>query len=93
MNARLPDGPRTRGANLFGVQLSDQVRGLLEEAFPGGDVEVWPFSGDDHLSTRIRSERFSGLSLIDQHKLVYAPVQHLLDNGSIHALQIKTEAP
>ena len=33
-----------------------------------------------------------GLSLIDQHKLVYAPVQHLLDDGSIHALQIKTEA-
>jgi acid stress-induced BolA-like protein IbaG/YrbA len=23
---------------------------------------------------------------------VYAPVQHLLDDGSIHALQIKTEA-
>jgi acid stress-induced BolA-like protein IbaG/YrbA len=75
------------------VQLSEQVRGLLENAFPGGEVEVWPFSGDDHLSTRIRSERFAGLSLIDQHKLVYAPVQHLLDDGSIHALQIKTEAP
>ena len=56
-------------------------------------MEVWPFSGHDHLSTRVRSERFAGLSLIDQHKLVYAPVQHLLDDGSIHALQIKTEAP
>jgi stress-induced morphogen len=75
------------------VQVTDQVRGLLEEAFPGSEVEVWPFSGDDHLSTRIRSDRFSGLSLIDQHKLVYAPVQHLLDDGTIHALQIKTEAP
>jgi len=75
------------------VQLAYQVRGLLEEACPGGDVEVWPFSGDDHLSTRIRSERFSGLTLIEQHRLVYAPVQHLLDDGSIHALQIKTEAP
>jgi stress-induced morphogen len=40
----------------------------------------------------VRSDRFGGLSLIEQHRLVYAPVQHLLDDGSIHALQIKTEA-
>ncbi|HYX85481.1 MAG TPA: BolA/IbaG family iron-sulfur metabolism protein [Gaiellales bacterium] len=73
--------------------LTDQVRELLQAAFPGGQVEVWPFSGEDHLSTRIRSDRFHGLKLIDQHRLVYAPVQHLLDNGSIHALEIKTEAP
>jgi stress-induced morphogen len=75
------------------VQLTDRVRDLLQDAFPGGEVDVWPFSGDDHLSARIRSPRFAGLSLIDQHRLVYAPVQHLLDDGSIHALQIKTEAP
>ena len=93
VNGRAPAGPRTRDANLLSVQVTDQVRGLLEDAFPGDEVEVWPFSGDDHLSTRIRSDRFSGLSLIDQHKLVYAPVQHLLDDGTIHALQIKTEAP
>jgi stress-induced morphogen len=74
------------------VQLADQVRDLLETAFPGGQVEVWSFSGEDHLSARIRSDRFAGLRLIDQHKLVYQPVQHLLDDGSIHALQIKTEA-
>jgi stress-induced morphogen len=93
VNTQPPAGLRTRDANLLSVQVTDQVRGLLEDAFPGGEVEVWPFSGDDHLATRIRSDRFSGLSLIDQHKLVYAPVQHLLDDGTIHALQIKTEAP
>ena len=32
------------------------------------------------------------LPLIAQHKLVYAPVQHLLDAGTLHALKIKTEA-
>ena len=57
-------------------------------------MEVWPLLGQTTTSpTRIRSDRFAGLSLIDQHKLVYAPVQHLLDDGTIHALQIKTEAP
>ena len=74
------------------MQLTDQVRDLLQQAFPSGDIEVSSFSGSDHLSARVRSERFGGLSLIEQHRLVYAPVQHLLDDGSIHALQIKTEA-
>ena len=74
------------------MQLSDQVRELLQHAFPSGEVEVSSFSGSDHLSARVRSDRFGGLSLIEQHRLVYAPVQHLLDDGSIHALQIKTEA-
>jgi stress-induced morphogen len=74
------------------MQLTDEVRDLLQQAFPSGEVEVSSFSGSDHLSARVRSERFGGLSLIEQHRLVYQPVQHLLDDGTIHALQIKTEA-
>ena len=53
---------------------------------------VADFGGGDHLSAYVRSTAFEGVSLIEQHKLVYAPVQHLLDDGSIHALKIKTEA-
>jgi len=84
---------RERGkANLSGMQLTDQVRDLLQQAFPGGEVEVSSFSGSDHLSARVRSDRFGGKSLIEQHRLVYAPVQHLIDDGTIHALQIRTEA-
>jgi stress-induced morphogen len=73
------------------MQLTDQVRELLEGAFPDGEVEVSAFSGADHLSARVRSDRFEGKSLIEQHKLVYAPVQHLISDGTIHALQITTE--
>jgi acid stress-induced BolA-like protein IbaG/YrbA len=79
-------------ANLAYMQLTDQVRELLQGAFPSGEVEVSSFSGSDHLSARVRSDRFAGLSLIEQHRLVYAPVQHLISDGTIHALQIKTEA-
>ena len=70
------------------MQLTDEVRELLQQAFPSGEVEVSSFSGSDHLSARVRSDRFGGMSLIEQHRLVYAPVQHLLDDGTIHALQI-----
>jgi stress-induced morphogen len=74
------------------VALQDQVRQLLEGAFPGGDVSVVDFGGGDHLSAHVSAPQFAGLPLIAQHRLVYAPVQHLLDDGSIHALKIKTEA-
>jgi stress-induced morphogen len=74
------------------VVLKDQVQDLLEAAFPGGQVSVVDFGGGDHLAAHIRAPQFAGLPLIAQHKLVYAPVQHLLDTGDIHALKIKTEA-
>ena len=61
-------------------------------AFPGGEVSVVDFGGGDHLSAHVRAPQFAGLSLIAQHRLVYQPVQHLLDDGTVHALKIKTEA-
>lgn len=74
------------------MALQDTVSQLLTEAFPGANVNVIDFGGGDHLSAHVRAQQFAGLSLIDQHRLVYAPVQHLLDDGSLHALKIKTEA-
>ncbi|HUZ83403.1 MAG TPA: BolA/IbaG family iron-sulfur metabolism protein [Gaiellales bacterium] len=70
-----------------------QVQDLLAAAFPDGEVSVVDFGGGDHLSAHVRSPSFGGLSLLDQHRLVYAPVQHLIDDGSVHALKIRTEAP
>lgn len=86
------DVPVKPQANLLIMVLQDQVQDLLSGAFPGGSVTVTDFGGGDHLSAHVRAPQFEGLSLIAQHKLVYAPVQHLLDDGSIHALKIKTEA-
>ena len=60
------------------MALQNQVEELLQEAFPGGVVTVTDFGGGDHLSAYVRAPRFEGESLINQHKLVYAPVQHLL---------------
>jgi stress-induced morphogen len=41
----------------------------------------------------VRAPQFEGLSRIDQHRLVRAPVQHLMDDGSIHALSISASMP
>jgi stress-induced morphogen len=39
----------------------------------------------------VASERFEGLSLVDQHKLVYAALERPLADGTIHELRIKTK--
>ena len=44
---------------------------LLEAAFPGDEVSVEDRTGGgDHFQVTVVSERFDGLSLLDQHRLV-----------------------
>ena len=50
-------------------------------------------AGGDHLYAQVRAPQFSGLPLLEQHRLVNQAVDHLLGPGRpIHALKIKTEA-
>ena len=67
---------------------------MIEEALPGADVEVIDETGtQDHLRATVAAPQFSGLSRIEQHKLVKNAVQSRFDDGSIHALSIKTSVP
>jgi acid stress-induced BolA-like protein IbaG/YrbA len=68
------------------------IGSLLEQALPGADVQVEDRGGGNHLYAHVRAPQFSGRTVVDQHRMVYAPLQHLLDDGSIHALSIRTEA-
>ena len=71
----------------------DQVRTLIAEALPGAEVEVIDEGGGDHLRAVVSAPQFEGLSRIDQHRLVKSPVQHLMDDGTIHALSISASVP
>jgi stress-induced morphogen len=67
------------------------VKRMIEHALPGADVEVIDETGSgDHLRATVRAPQFAGKSRIDQHRLVRAAVQPRMDDGSIHALSIKT---
>ncbi|MCB0872661.1 MAG: BolA family transcriptional regulator [Actinobacteria bacterium] len=66
---------------------------MIEAALPGASVDVVDQGGGDHLAARIVAPQFAGLPLIQQHRLVYAAVQERFDDGSIHALALKTSAP
>jgi stress-induced morphogen len=72
---------------------SSELKQRIEEAIPGADVDVQDLTGGgDHFRAEVVSDRFSGLSRIQQHKLVY-DVFGAEVGGPIHALSIKTSTP
>jgi stress-induced morphogen len=72
--------------------VSERLQDLLEEAFPDANgVEVVDRTGGgDHFHVTVVSPRFSGLSLVDQHRLVYDALSEPLADGTIHELRITT---
>ncbi len=47
--------------------------------------------GGDHFQVVVADARFEGLSLVDQHRLVYEALDGPLQDGTIHELRIKTK--
>jgi acid stress-induced BolA-like protein IbaG/YrbA len=70
-----------------------QIQRLIADALPGAEVEVIDEGGGDHLRAVVKAPQFEGLSRIDQHRMVRAPVQRLMDDGTIHALSISSSTP
>jgi stress-induced morphogen len=68
-----------------------ELERMIAEALPGAEVEVVDETGGgDHLRATVRAPQFAGRTRIDQHRLVRAAIQPRMDDGSIHALSIKT---
>jgi acid stress-induced BolA-like protein IbaG/YrbA len=73
------------------VATSAELKSTIEAALPGANAEVE--SPDDvHFTARVVSDRFEGLSRIQQHQLVMGLFEGRL-GGEIHALSLKTETP
>ena len=68
-----------------------ELQSMIEAALPGATVEVSDETGaGDHLRATVAAPQFDGLSRIDQHRLVKAAVKERFDDGTIHALSVKT---
>jgi stress-induced morphogen len=65
---------------------------LLRDAFPEAQevAVVDRTGGGDHYHVTVATPRFQGLSLVDQHRLVYAALARPLGDGTIHELRITT---
>ena len=72
---------------------ADELRVRIEAAIPGSRASVEDLTGGgDHFRAEVSSDRFAGLSRIEQHKLVYDVFGDEV-GGPIHALSIKTTTP
>jgi stress-induced morphogen len=70
---------------------TEEMRARIEEGIPGARATVEDLTGGgDHFRAEVVSERFAGLSRIEQHKLVYDVFGDEI-GGPIHALSIKTQ--
>ena len=72
--------------------MTERLESLLRVAFP--DAEELSVAdrtgGGDHFQVTLASTRFDGLSLVEQHRLVYDALAAPLADGTIHELRIKT---
>jgi stress-induced morphogen len=72
---------------------TEEVKERIERALPGARATVTDLTGGgDHLRAEVVYEGFSGLSRIQQHKLVYDVFGEEI-GGPIHALSLKTTTP
>ena len=72
---------------------AEELRERIQTALPGSRVSVEDLTGGgDHFRAEVESDRFAGMSRIDQHKLVYDVFGDEV-GGPIHALSIKTATP
>jgi stress-induced morphogen len=70
-----------------------ELKQRIEDALPGATVTVEDLTGGgDHFRAEVVSDRFDGLTRIQQHKLIY-DVFGAEVGGPIHALSIKTSTP
>jgi len=70
-----------------------EIHRLIAEALPGAHVEVLdPMRDGEHLQAVVASDKFVGLPLVRQHKLVMDALREPLKDR-LHALQLKTITP
>lgn len=72
--------------------MSARLEELLRGAFPDAtEISVVDRTGGgDHFQVTVAAPRLTGLSLVDQHRLVYDALAEPLADGTIHELRIKT---
>jgi stress-induced morphogen len=78
---------------MFPMPSATELEQRITAALPGAEVRVQDLTGGgDHFRAEVVSDRFVGLSRIQQHKLIYEVFGDEV-GGPIHALSIRTAVP
>ncbi len=68
---------------------AEKIKELITSGLKCDHIEV---SGDDgqHFEALVVSPEFEGVSMINQHRMVYATLGDRMETDEIHALSLKT---
>ncbi len=77
----------------MGSPMQQFIEQRLGESFPNATIEVRDTTGGgDHFHVTVISERFVGMSMLEQHRLVYGELGERVGH-EIHALGLTTQKP
>lgn len=70
--------------------IEKKIKNILEDKIKDSKVFIHDMNGNqDHFSIIVISSDFDGVSMINQHKMIYKALENMITK-EIHALQIKT---
>ena len=67
--------------------MTDEIKKAIEQAIPGSQASVSAGSGG-HFSINVSGAAFAGKSPVQQQRMVYSAIAHLMkgDNAPVHAI-------
>ena len=70
----------------------DSLVAYIQKAIPDARITVVDKTGTmDHFIVQVVSDVFKNQDLLDRHRLVYQALSEPMDDGRIHAVEIKTQ--
>jgi len=68
----------------------NEIKDLIKDKLPDANIEIIDLKGDNnHYHAKIKSNKFRGLSKMEQHKLVYSAIGNHMGT-TLHALMLTT---
>ncbi|MEE2960590.1 MAG: BolA family transcriptional regulator [Myxococcota bacterium] len=72
---------------------ADEIKQRLETGITDSTVTVTDMTGtQDHYDVTVISSVFEGVSMVERHRMVYAPLSDVM-GGALHALKLSTKTP
>lgn len=86
----MTDETASRGPTTVRERVAERLRAAIPEA----RVQVVDLTGtDDHLEARVVSPAFQGMTAVERHRLVYAPLRDWIEDDTVHALAVRAWTP
>lgn len=72
---------------------AQEIESKIKELIPSATIKAYDLTGGgDHWRLEVVAQEFEGLSMVEQHQLIYKALGSWM-HGPIHALSLDTKAP